>query len=146
MSEQQLEALRKQLLEQRAKTKAIADAQQEAAELARLEDEIAYEQAREKAYGDYGAGHVIGGEIKGAGFVVLRWPDQFTWRYFVNQGILRKDKLTEELCQGLVHKCLVYPALDKFKQMFDRNPNTAVQLAGKIIAAMAPEEDAEGKG
>lgn len=145
MSEKAKE-LRRQIEEQRAKTKALAEAQQEAAEEARLEDELAYEKAREQAYTEYGHDRVFGGEIAGAGFFVGHWPDKANWRYFVNQGILRKDKLTDELCHQLVRHCRYYPAETKFNTMLERNPNAAVTLSGKIIDLMKLAEDEEGKG
>lgn len=141
-----IEAKRNELRAKRAANRRAAEQALVAGELPWLDKEIAYEDARARAYAEYGPERVLGGEIKGAGFAVLRWPSPIDWRYFVNKGILKKDKLTDELCEELVLRCLCDPTRDEYREMVRRNPNVNVALATKIIDAMTGEEEAAGKG
>lgn len=143
-----LEMKREELAAKREANRILAESMEETREQARVADEIAYEEARARAYADpkLGPDRVVGGEIKSAGFVLLRWPDAVTWRHFQNLGILKKDGLKQELCDDLVCRCLEYPDLAKFRQLLERNPAASVQLTTVLIDQMQPDGDALGKG
>lgn len=149
-----LSPLQRRRLEVEAKrnaNKAKAEALAEARELALLDDEEAYEDARAKAYDDpaIGPDRCLGGLIEGAGgsgYVLFRWPDEVTWRHFQNRGILKKDGLTTELADDLTCRCLVYPKLEQWREIMRRNPSASFQVAAKITEAMAPTEADSGKG
>lgn len=139
----------------RAKLKAVQDANQaaldaagEKRELVRLEEEARFEEALGRAYADpkLGAERVIGGEIEGAGFAILKLPDPITWQHFQDRGILKKDGLSTGLCDDLVTRCIYYPDLQTFRQMLDRNPAASVKLTSLLTDAMSPEDMAMGKG
>lgn len=136
----------KALAELRAANRALAERQAKEIAERRTDDEIAYETARGEAYAKHGAARVLGGEIKGAGFVALHWPNEIEWKHFVNRGILKKDSLTVDLCKDLCQRCLVYPTLARFDEICQINPNAPVKLAEQIMVAMRPEVEAEGNG
>lgn len=142
-----LEQMRAALAAKRAENRRTAEAAVEAGELARVEDELAYEEARARAYAEprIGPDRVVGGEIAGAGFCVLIWPDPVVWRGFQDRGILKKDGLKQELCDELVSRCVRYPEPARFKAMLEKNPAASVQLATALINAMQPEDAALGK-
>lgn len=142
-----LEEIKAKVAAARDANQALAEKAAEGAEGPRLLDELAYEGARAKAYTDpaVGPARVVGGEIKGAGFVLLRWPDAINYVYFVNKGILKPNGLTSELCRELVCRCVLYPAIDPFKTILERNPGAAVALATKLLEGMNSEALEGGK-
>ncbi len=135
---------RKALEAKKAENARIAEAQKAAREDARIDDESAYEDARAAAYAKFGADKVLGGEVIGAGFVLLHWPDEVEWKHFVNKGILKKDGLTYERCKDLCQRCLCYPTLEKFDTLCKANANAPIALATRIVNAMQPQVEAEG--
>lgn len=146
-----LELRRLEVEAKRNANTARAETMAEERELALLDDEEAYEDARAKAYEDpaIGPDRCLGGLIGGAGgagHVLFKWPDEITWRHFQNRGILKKDGLTTELADDLTCRCLVYPALDRWREIMRRNPSASFQVAAKITEAMAPAETESGKG
>jgi hypothetical protein len=141
-----LEMKREELAAKRDANRKVAEAMAEAREQAMIDDEVAYEEARASAYADpkLGPERVTGGLVKGAGFVLLRWPDAVTWRHFQNLGILKKDGMKQELCEDLLCRSVVYPDLPKFRQILERNPSASVQLTTMIIDQMHSEAFALG--
>lgn len=146
-----LEQRRLEVEAKRNANRAKAEALAEQRELALLDDEERYEEARARAYEDPGIGpdRCLGGLIEGAGgagHVLFRWPDEITWRHFQNRGILKKDGLNTELADDLSCRCLLYPELDKWREIMRRNPSASFQVAAEITAAMSPAEGEAGKG
>lgn len=137
--------LKKELEAKRRRNREQAEAAAKAGEEKRLREEIAYEEARAAAYEKYGVSRVIGGEIRGAGFVILRKPTQAEWRLFANRGLLKPDKITEELCGELVYRCLVWPSPAGYEEILKLNPNASVSLTSQITEAMSSKDLAEGK-
>lgn len=146
-----LERRRLEVEAKRLVNKAKAEEVPEASVLARLDDEEAFEEARAKAYSDpaIGPDRCIWGRIEGAGdigFALFKWPDDANWRHFQNKGILKKDGLSTELADDLTCRCLLYPSLEKWREIMRRNPAASFTVAAEITAAMAPTEAESGKG
>lgn len=143
----ELEALQAKLEAAKQKTKEEQAKREEAAKIARLKDEIAAQEAFGQACADHGDGRVLPMmRIEGGGFVVVRWPDKPRWTAFVNRGILKSDKLTAALCEEAACSGLVYPDQTKFSGYLSKNPNAAIVIVERLIKAMRPEDEEEGKG
>lgn len=146
-----LERRRLEIEAKREANKAKAEAFAEARELALLDDEDAYEDARAKAYEDpsIGPDRCLGGLLEGAGasgHVLFKWPSEIEWRRFQDRGIMKKDGLTTELADDLTSRCLLYPNQEKWKEIRQRNPSASFQVAVKITEALSPPEAEAGKG
>lgn len=140
-----LEEKRKILEQKREANRAAAEAAKSAAEEKALDDAIAAEGALEQARMKHGHDRAIHVEIKGAGCVVVHWPDKAIWWHFENRGILKKDGMTAALCEELVCRVLDYPTVDRYKEMTHRNPDTSVQVANLLVSAMQTKKrDEEG--
>lgn len=138
--------------ELRAKAEALregnrrrAEVKQEAKEEERLLDLIAYEEALTTAYDKYGPDRVISGEITGSGWVILRWPNEIEYKVFADRGILKQDGMSLALCDQICAQCLIYPDADRFKTYRKANPHATIRLANKLVEAMAPKAEEEGK-
>lgn len=143
----EVQALRAKLEATKQKTKEEQAKRAEAAEAERLRDEIAAQEAFGKACAEYGDGRVLPiMDVAGGGFVVIRWPDKPRWTAFVNRGILKADKLTAALCEEAASSGLVYPEQAKFNAYLSKNPNAAIVIVERLIKAMRPEDEEEGKG
>ena len=134
----------------RADNRAAFEAAAKEAAANRLDAEIAHEKALAEARQMHGHDRVIAVEIAGAtphgpGFAIFRWPDQITARHFANRGILKADRLTDELCEDFAVRCCVSPDIGALREMLKRNPGASVAIAGKIQAAMRTEAQEEGK-
>lgn len=140
-----IERMRAEVHAKREANRRAAEAAEEAVEMARLEDESAFEAAKEKACTELGYERVIGCKVAGAGHAILVWPDQSTWRGSVNRGILKPDKMTDELCEDFVVRCVRYPEREKFREMLKRNPTAARLLTLKLIESMTEADEATGK-
>ena len=146
-----LEQRRREVEQKRLANTARAEALAEERELALLDDEEAYEEARAKAYDDpaIGPDRCVGGLLRGAGaagHVLFKWPGSVDWTHFQNRGILKKDGLTTELADQLTCKCLLYPSLEAWGEIRRRNPSASMQSAVQITEAMSPAEQDAGKG
>ena len=137
--------LRRRVEEKRAANRRRAEGAQAEAEPARLLDQEAFEDALETAYSKYGPGQVISGEITGSGWVILRWPNDIEYKVFADRGILKQDGLTLGLCDQICAQCLVYPDAEKFKGDRKRKPHASIKLANRLVEAMSPKAEAEGK-
>jgi hypothetical protein len=140
------DGLREQIEAKRQSNKARFEAAMAAREEGRLGDELAYEEARAKAYEEISPDRVVGGEVKGGGFALFKWPRPHDYTTFVNRGILKTDKLTNELCTEFVHCCRLYPSPERLTEILRTNPAASVALTSKILASMRSDTDAEGNG
>lgn len=141
-----LEALRRQLEEEKQKAKEAARKRAEAVEARMLLDEIEAQKAWTAAcekYGDHRVLPVI--KLDGLGHVVLRYPDKARWRSFCDRGVLKADKLTGALCDEVVSSGLCYPDQARFNEYGAANPNAAIVMTELLVKAMRPETDEEGK-
>lgn len=142
----ELEDLKKQLEAKREASRRAYDAAAKAVEVERLKDAIAAEDALQAAREKYGLDRAVLVDVRGAGSVVVHWPDKQQWWAFQNRGGLKANGLTAELCEQLVTHSLDYPSLERYKEYSARAPNISIQVAGVIVTAMVADKDDEGKG
>lgn len=127
-----VEELRAQLAAARAPRDQKQAALEEAAEIARLEREIADEPAIAKAVEEHGAiGEMIAVLHTPSGAVVVKRPQQAAWRRFSDSDTLKGKDV-----HRLAYDCLVYPARADFDRICDAHP-AALEQIGVMITELA---------
>lgn len=137
-----VEELRAKLAEARAPREQKQAELEDAAEIARLEQEIADEPHIAKAVEDRGAiGERIAVVHTPSGVIIVQRPQQAAWRRFSDA-----DNLKGRDIHRLAQDCLVYPSKAAFDAICEAHP-AALETVGVHITELASvrARDAAGK-
>lgn len=136
-----VDALRAQLAEARAKREAKQANAEREDERARLKQELADEPVIEKAIDEHGAiGDGIAVLHTRLGVVIVRRPRQAVWRAFSDKDVRGSTVHT------LVQQCLVHPTKAELDTILNAYPAALEMLGGKVAElATVRERDSAGK-
>lgn len=127
-----VEELRAKLAEARAPREQKQAELEDAAEIARLEQEIADEPHIAKAVEEHGAiGEMIAVMHTQSGAVIVKRPQQAAWRRFSDSDTLKGKDV-----HRLAYDCLVYPSRADFDRICDAHP-AALEQVGVLITDLA---------